>query len=114
MPVVIALPSSTMNITGFLNWSRGSSFGNESRAAARTSSRENTPERRRARAGRSPSTTSRPSQVVEREVELEDVHAGLAEEAPASGRRCAGGSGSAPSRAGACRTAAIRRDWSAA
>ena len=48
MPVVIALPSSTMNITGFLNWSRGSSFGNESRAAARTSSRENTPERRRA------------------------------------------------------------------
>src|SRR5262245_763666 len=31
-----------MNITGFLNWWRGSSFGNESAIAARTSSRENT------------------------------------------------------------------------
>ena len=40
--VVITLPSSTMNITGFLNWSRGSSFGNESRIAASTSSREKT------------------------------------------------------------------------
>ena len=29
--VVITLPSSTMNITGFFHWLRGSSFGNESR-----------------------------------------------------------------------------------
>ena len=40
MPVVIMLPSSTMNITGFFSWSRGSSFGNESRTAATARSRE--------------------------------------------------------------------------
>ena len=40
--VVITLPSSTMNMTGFLTCSRGSSFGNESRIAARTISREKT------------------------------------------------------------------------
>ena len=34
IPVVITLPSSTMNITGFVTCSRGSSFGNESRIAA--------------------------------------------------------------------------------
>ncbi len=39
---MITLPSSTMNITGFLNWRRGSSFGNESRIAVRTISREKT------------------------------------------------------------------------
>ena len=38
--VVITLPSSTMNITGFLNCFRGSSFGNESRIAATVRSRE--------------------------------------------------------------------------
>jgi hypothetical protein len=38
--VVITLPSSTMNMTGLRIWLRGSSFGNESRIAARTSSRE--------------------------------------------------------------------------
>ena len=36
MPVVMTLPISTMNITGFLNCSRGSSFGNESLTAPRT------------------------------------------------------------------------------
>src|SRR5262249_30922423 len=45
MTVVITLPSSTMNITGFLTWWRGSSFGNESRIAIRTISREKTLER---------------------------------------------------------------------
>ena len=40
IPVVITLPSSTMNITGFLSWSRGSSFGNESATAPRTISGE--------------------------------------------------------------------------
>ncbi len=34
MKVVITLPSSTMNITGFRTWRRGSSFGKESRIAA--------------------------------------------------------------------------------
>ena len=38
--VVIALPSSTMNMTGFSSWSRGSSFGNEFRTAPATISRE--------------------------------------------------------------------------
>ena len=38
--VVMTLPSSTMNITGFLNCFRGSSFGNESRIAATVRSRE--------------------------------------------------------------------------
>ena len=38
MPVVITLPSSTMNITGFLNCSRGSSFGKEPAIAPRTMS----------------------------------------------------------------------------
>ena len=42
IPVVITLPSSTMNITGFRACVRGSSFGNESRIAASTSSREKT------------------------------------------------------------------------
>src|SRR5690349_15579700 len=64
--VVITLPSSTMNITGFLTWARGSSFGNESRTAVTTSSREKRLEDLRA--------------TVECEVELQDVHAGLAEE----------------------------------
>ena len=36
IPVVMTLPSSTMNMTGFLNCSRGSSFGNESLTAPRT------------------------------------------------------------------------------
>ena len=40
IPVVITLPSSTMNITGFRICCRGSSFGNESLTAARTMSRE--------------------------------------------------------------------------
>ena len=38
--VVMTLPSSTMNITGFLSCRRGSSFGNESLTAASASSRE--------------------------------------------------------------------------
>ncbi len=38
--VVITLPSSTMNMTGLRTWLRGSSFGNESRIAASTSSFE--------------------------------------------------------------------------
>ena len=41
MIVVMMLPSSTMNITGFLSCIRGSSFGKESRTAAPTRSREN-------------------------------------------------------------------------
>ena len=45
--VVMTLPSSTMNITGFFSCSRGSSFGNESTIAWPTSSREKTLERRR-------------------------------------------------------------------
>ena len=36
VPVVITLPTSTMNITGFLSCRRGSSLGNESRTARRT------------------------------------------------------------------------------
>ena len=75
IPVVITLPISTMNITGFLNWSRGSSFGNESRIAASARSREKMLE-----------LTGVPllsGLLVESEVELEDVHAGLAEEAEA-------------------------------
>ena len=48
MTVVITLPSSTMNMTGFFSCSRGSSFGNESRVAARTRSRENMLVERRA------------------------------------------------------------------
>ena len=46
--VVITLPSSTMNITGLRAWRRGSSFGNESRTAASTRSRENMLVERRA------------------------------------------------------------------
>ena len=46
MTVVITLPISTTNITGFFSCSRGSSFGNEPRIAATTSSREKTLERR--------------------------------------------------------------------
>ena len=42
MTVVITLPSSTMNITGFRTCCRGSSLGNESRIATSTSSREKT------------------------------------------------------------------------
>ena len=38
--VVITLPISTMNITGLRHCRRGSSFGNESRIAATTMSRE--------------------------------------------------------------------------
>ncbi len=34
--VVRRLPTSTMNITGFLNWIRGSSFHSESMTACRT------------------------------------------------------------------------------
>jgi hypothetical protein len=41
--VVMAEPSSTMNITGFRNCERGSSLGNESRIAPSTISRENRP-----------------------------------------------------------------------
>ena len=40
IPVVITLPSSTMNITGFFSCRRGSSLGNESLIAASVSSRE--------------------------------------------------------------------------
>ena len=40
IPVVITLPISTMNITGFFSCSRGSSLGNESLTAARTISGE--------------------------------------------------------------------------
>ena len=54
---------------------RGSSFGNESRIAARTSSRE----KRLARLAAISCLL-----LVEREVELEHVHAGLAEEARAA------------------------------
>ncbi len=36
MMVVITLPISTMNITGFFTWLRGSSFGNESLIACLT------------------------------------------------------------------------------
>ena len=75
IPVVITLPSSTMNITGFCTWLRGSSFGNESRIAASTSSREKT-------LADAAAITSPPP--VECEVELEDVDAGLAEEAEAA------------------------------
>ena len=39
IPDVMTLPTSTMNITGFRTWFRGSSFGNESLIAAVTSSR---------------------------------------------------------------------------
>ena len=75
--VVITLPSSTMNITGFLSCSRGSSFGNESRIAA-------SDELAREEAGRLARPSSCCLPLVEREVELEDVHAGLAEEAEAA------------------------------
>ncbi len=78
--VVITLPSSTMNITGFLTWLRGSSFGNESRTAASTSSREKTLARWRA-------MHYLASQLVEGEIELEHVHARLAEEAEAAAVR---------------------------
>ena len=89
IPVVIALPSSTMNITGLWNCWRGSSFGNESRIAASTSSREKTPERLAAVACCGSGSLGRcrrlghlrPSLLVEREVELQDVHARLAEKA---------------------------------
>ena len=73
--VVITLPSSTMNITGFRSWSARSSFGNESLIATSTRSREKM--LRDARAIERPFP-------VEREVQLEDVHAGLAEEAEAA------------------------------
>ena len=48
MTLVTTLPSSTMNMTGFFNCSRGSSFGNESRTATSASSREMMLERRSA------------------------------------------------------------------
>ena len=72
---------------------RGSSFGNESRIAASTSSREKT----LPRAAR-PSATC-PSELVESEIELEDVDAGLAEEAEAAPVGVVVRSASAPSRA---------------
>ena len=69
--VVTTLPSSTMNITGFLTCRRGSSFGNESRIAASTSSRRE-------------DASLCHSGSIECEVELEDVDARLAEEAEAA------------------------------
>ena len=62
-----------MNITGLRDCSRGSSFGNESRIAATTISRE---KMLGGCAGH-----QRVLLLVECEVELEDVDAGLAEEA---------------------------------
>ena len=79
IPVVITLPSSTMNITGFLSWSRGSSFGNESRTAPRDDlAREDACRL----AGHLAAAC-----LVESEVELEHVHARLAEEAPRAADR---------------------------
>ena len=54
IPVVITLPISTMNMTGFLNCNRGSSFGNESLTAASVSSREKMLDDWRAITDRSP------------------------------------------------------------
>ena len=90
-PVVITLPSSTMNITGFRTCSRGSSFGNESRIAASDElARED------AAAVARPSRASEP---VESEVELEHVDAGLAEEAERAAVGVARRSAAARSRA---------------
>ena len=97
--VVITLPSSTMNITGFCTGGRGSSFGNESRIAASTSSRE---KMLPTCAGH---RTALP--LVEGEVQLEDVHARLAEEARGSGRRCSRRSAVCTVASGRWRTAAI-------
>ncbi len=91
IPVVITLPSSTMNMTGFVHCRRGSSFGNESRIAASTSSREKTLPRARGH--------HCTSEAVESEVELEHVDAGLAEEAEAAAVRVRSRSASARWRA---------------
>ena len=77
MPVVTTLPSSTMNMTGFRTCERGSSLGNES------------PDRGEHELAREDAAACAghrllPSELVESEIELEDVHAGLAEEAEAA------------------------------
>ena len=83
IPVVITLPSSTMNITGFLSCSARIELRERvADRGRRTSSRE-----KMLRADlRGPSSVAL-SPAVECEVELEDVDARLAEEAPrAAGR----------------------------
>ena len=104
MTVVITLPSSTMNITGFRNWSRGSSFGNESRIAAKTMSREKMLPARGPLAGL----------LVECEVQLEDVDARLAEEAERSAVRVVVDQLLRRVSSGSPRTAAMRGAWSSA
>ena len=103
--MVMTLPSSTMNITGFRTWWRGSSFGNESRIAASDEiAREN---------AWPPRACHQRASLVEREVELEDVHAGLAEEP----ERAAVGvvvDQVLDVASGRWRTAATRRAWSCA
>ena len=78
--VVITAPISTTNITGLRIWTRGSSFRSDATSAGRTISGSKGIE-----AG---SRSCGGCLLVECEVELQHVHAGLAEQRPGSGRRC--------------------------
>ena len=107
-----------MNMTGLRACRRGSSFGNESRTAATTRSRENIPGRLSPLRGGGDGgwlfEVDRhllASQPVESEVELEDVDAGLAEEVERAAFRVLGGSAARTVASGRCRTAATRRAW---
>ena len=90
--VVITLPSSTMNITGFRIWSRGSSFGNESRDR-----REDDLAREDACGGAGHYELCSLSSA---RLSFEDVHAGLAEEAERAAVGVLRRSAPGPSRAG--------------
>ena len=108
MAVVMTLPSSTMNITGFFSCSRGSSFGNESRIACE---HELVGEDARRGGLRGREAALLASQIVEGEVELEDVHARLAEEVEERPSVCCRISCSTVA-SGRWRTAATRGAWS--
>ena len=99
--VVITLPSSTMNMTGFRTW------------LPRVELRERVADRGEHDVPREDALRLAGHYClrlrVECEVELEHVHARLAEEARGSGRRCSRRSAARRSRAGVPRTAATRR-----
>ena len=87
MIVVSRLPTSTMNITGFLIWIRGSSFRNESTTACRTIPGPRSKSCARVLPWSCPDVLAGrrrlrcPERLVEREVQLEHVDARPAEKA---------------------------------
>ena len=81
MPVVIAEPSSTMNITGLWIWWRGSSFTNDSLVACQTISFEELRGRRPPpQRGEWGTAITVVISAIKCKVRVEDVHARLSEE----------------------------------